>query len=137
MTSARFHYMEAYFNNFRGTKCTQLACNEDGVIDKRSISICKAYIAHYNFVKNMFKKFDDSCEKGNKTVMQIHERSIFLYCCVGTCFLTSLCPAFLESHLLYLTRILLKDQSKDVLSKQCNRKCAMPISCEPNLVCTF
>ena len=41
----------------------------------------------------------------------------FLSSCEGTCFLTSLSPAFLESHLLCLTRILLKDQSKDVLSK--------------------
>ena len=31
--------------------------------------------------------------------------------------MTSLSPAFLETHLLYLTHRLLKDQSKDVLSK--------------------
>ena len=78
MTSARFHCMEAYFNNFRGTKCIQLACNEDGVIDKRSIFNLQGLHCSLQLCKNIFKKFDDSCEKGNETVMPIHERSIFL-----------------------------------------------------------
>ena len=78
MTSALFHCMEAYFNNFRGTKYTQLACNEDGVIDKRSIFNLQGLHCSLQLCKNIFKKFDDSCEKGNETVMQIHERSICL-----------------------------------------------------------
>ena len=38
MTSVRFHCIEALWNNFRGTECAQLACNEDGIIEKRSAS---------------------------------------------------------------------------------------------------
>ena len=35
MTSERFHCKDVYFNNFSGTKRTQFACNDDGIIDKR------------------------------------------------------------------------------------------------------
>ena len=78
MTSALFHCMEAYFNNFRGTKYTQLACNEDGEIDKRLIFNLQGLHCSLQLCKNIFKKFDDSCKKGNEAFMQIYDISLKL-----------------------------------------------------------
>ena len=55
MTSVRFHCIEAHWSSFRGTECTQLACNEDGVIENDLLLICKAYVACYNAEKISFE----------------------------------------------------------------------------------
>ena len=41
-------------DNFIGTKCTQLACNEDGVIGKRSIFNLQILLCLLQFCKNIF-----------------------------------------------------------------------------------
>ena len=88
-------------------------CNEDRDIKKDFVINLQGLLCLLLCCKMIFKKFDHLCANENETVMKDHI-SLKLW---GYLFVTSLSPAFLETHLLYLTYRLLKDQSIDVLSK--------------------
>ena len=70
MTSVRFPGIVADFNHFRGTKFTQLVCNEDRVIKKDFVISLQGLLCLLLCFKMMFKKFDDLCANENETVIK-------------------------------------------------------------------